>query len=61
MPVRVLHLPAGSKFDKQARFCFATDGSHAAHLAFVVLINMWVMSSWGWLGSYGQAPNVWAA
>uniref|UniRef100_A0A7S0QZT8 UspA domain-containing protein n=1 Tax=Chlamydomonas leiostraca TaxID=1034604 RepID=A0A7S0QZT8_9CHLO len=30
----------GSKFDKQARFCFATDGSHAAHLAFVVLINL---------------------
>lgn len=30
----------GSKFGKQARFCFATDGSRAAHLAFVVLVNM---------------------
>ena len=30
----------GSKFDRQAKFLFCTDGSHAAALAFCVLVKM---------------------
>lgn len=30
----------GSKFDRQAKFVFSTDGSHAAAFAFVFLINL---------------------
>ncbi len=30
----------GNKFDKLCKFCFCTDGSHAATLAFCVLIKM---------------------
>ena len=31
--------PTSNKFDKHAKFMFATDGSHAAALAFCVLLK----------------------
>lgn len=32
----------GGQVGPQAKYLFATDGSHAAALAFVVLCTMWV-------------------